>query len=404
MPRKRKPPKNRPDNKHWSYVTGRRGYNRIRVYRDREGAPIRIEWFDNAGRHREVLRTQDGTPVFNEDHAVEYAERAAKAQAKRREAIAARELLGQRPRYTLGQLFEALHRARESSWSEAYQRDQKRYRAFWEGELTKGVSLDRVTPAKVEHLARKAAEANGWSPRTEQSYLRYIVDAFYYASKKLKWIAPEQDLAAVEIPKAKSKGVPYTDDETRKLVPATLKVDLRCAGMAAIAATTGRRLNAIRHRMLTDVARDDLPDRPRMRIVFDPETDKARDQGVSYIEDPNAIAIVEMLMQTPAVQATGLLFPSGDLQRKTPAKRKPIRPEPLIDMLHEAERIAGVKEIKGRAYHGFKRWFATVAEDADAAARQSGTTRATLERIYRGDRPERKGKVSREAGERIWGS
>lgn len=403
MPKKKTPPKNRPDNKWWSYVTGRRGYNRVRVYRDRPDAPIRIEWFDNEGRHREVLRTESGIPIFDEAQAVELAERAAKAQARKRQAKAQEELFGYRKRYTLGQLLEALHNARESKWRPSYKRDQDRFRAFWGGELKKETPLDRITPAKVEHAARVAAQANGWSPRTEQAYLRYIVDAFYFAAKKLKWITNEQDLAAVEMPKPDSKGVPYSDEEARKLVPKTLEVDLRCAAVAGIAATTGRRLNAIRNLSEDCVRRDDLPDRPRLRITFERATDKGKKTSEAYVEDPNVIQLVETLLGTPAVKATGLLFPSGSLMSKK-ADRKPISRERLIRMLHEAEEKAGVPHVKGRAYHGFKRWFATMAEDMDSAARQAGTTLATMQRVYRKDDPQRKGRVSREAGRRIWGS
>lgn len=404
MAKKKEPPKNRPGNKWWSYVTGRRGYNRIRVFRDREGAPIRIEWWDNAGRHREVLRTESGIPIFNAELAIEAAERAARAQAKKREAIAARELLGWKPRYTLAQLLDALHNARESKWRPSYRRDQGRFRAFWLGELGKDTTLDRITPAKVEHVARKAAEANGWSARTEQAYLRYIVDAFYFASKKLKWIAPEQDLAAVEIPKPDNHGVPYTDEEARRLVQASEQVDLRCAGVAAIAATTGRRLNAIRQLRVDQYRREDTPDGPRAVIIFERETDKAKKTSRAYIEDQNVIALIERLLAKPAVKATGLLFPAGDLDSREHAQPMPVSREHLIRLLHEAEKLADVPHIKGRAYHGFKRWFATVVPDPDAGSQQSGTSHGTFMRRYRGERPEEKARASKEAARRIWGT
>jgi hypothetical protein len=93
------------------------------------------------------------------------------------------------------------------------------------------------------------------------------------------------------------------------------------------------------------------------------------------------------LAAQPAVEATGLLFPRGDLgcENPPPRHRRPVRTDRVIAWWHKAERIVGVPSIKGRAFHAIRRVAVTIAgEDIGSlspAAQQSGTDEKTLRDI-----------------------
>lgn len=400
MKRRDEPPPNRRrgerENKLWSYVAGTKRVNRIRVYARSDTPTIWIEWHDDTGRHREPLTTPAGRPITSRALAVKIADRAASAQLTKREASAAHELLGVPKRHTLGELFQRLHDAREKAWSEPYQRDQKRFRKFWLAALGKPTPLARVTPAAAEEKVRAGAEAEGWSARTQRAYLRYLVDAFSYAQRKLKWINEEKNLSAVEMPKGESESKPYSRDEALRLLPATREVDPRCWACAEIAYQTQRRLNAIRSLTVAAYRTEAQKGVAIGVLQFEGKTDKARKTGQAVITG-EAKEAVEYLLEQPAVRASGLLFPAGDLaDAEAPAVR--VSREQLIDWLHEAEKRAGVPLVEGRAYHGLKRRGVADAgraiRDTAVVSKQSGTTKATLDRIYDQDDLEPKAELA----------
>lgn len=158
----------------------------------------------------------------------------------------------------------------------------------------------------------------------------------------------------------------------RKKAP---QVDLRLAVAVEIAWATGRRINAIRT-LSADAYADGW-------VQFPGATDKARRSGKAYLTDSARIA-VEMLLQTPAVQASGLMFPAGDLGEPNP-KRSAVSDVALTRWLHKAEVLAEVEKIEGRAFHAIKRRFATATEASTAASKQSGTRKDTLQSKYEQD-------------------
>jgi integrase len=201
----------------------------------------------------------------------------------------------------------------------------------------------------------------------------------------LKWITEKENLSAVGMPKVRGESKAYDVEEIQNILGACAAVDLRVAAAAEIAWATGRRINAIR--TLKAGAYSDG------WIQFPGATDKARRSGRAFLTESAQLA-VELLLQTPAVRASGLLFPAGDLQDGS-RKRQPISDEGLRKMLHRAEKKAGVASVKGRAWHGLKRRFATVTEASSAAAKQSGTDKRTLERHYEQDDPAPKQELAR---------
>lgn len=377
------PPKNRPGNKLWSHVVGEKGVNRIRVYEIYEGSPIHVEWWDDAGRNKASFKKITGRTIRDKELAVRLAEKMAEGQAKARHAEVAERFLGVPRRRTLKELLDALHEAKWDGWKTSYRRDVIRFRKRWLQWLGEDTALQDITDALVERKVRTAAKREGWSPTTQLRHLRYIVDAFGWAVRR-KWLEPKHALTAVEMPKVRSESKPYTSEEWTKLREECRNVDLRLWAIVEIAYATVSRLGAIRPLRVEDYSVEVHNGREVGVIQFGGETDKARRTGRVPIVG-RAREAVELLLQMPAVQATGLLFPQGDLHDDTP-DRGPMHGRYLTTLLHEAEKRAGVKEVKGRAFHGIKRRAVTdwgrKTRDMALVSKVSRTNRPTLEGTY----------------------
>jgi integrase len=369
----------------WSYTAGEKGINRIRVYERREAGPIYVEWYDREGRHQQSLRTATNTPVFDKPLAKKLADAMAAAQRKKREGQLGATLLGLPEPHTLGELFSTYHNA-HPQWSEKHRREQENNRRFWLLWLGKDTLLTAVTPATAAAAMRRAilaANQEGIGERTQQKRIRYLKDSFIYAQVKEKWIGEKDNLAGLDVPEPDSVSRPYSKAEVAALLPATERVDIRCAAMAYLAWSTGRRANAIRQLSASAYQADG----EFGMLRFPGATDKARRAGVVYITG-KAKRIVEELLSQPAVKVSGWMFPSGDLDQDDPDRipDQPVSDQWLRDKLREAEALAGIENVPGRAYHGVKRRFATaVAPHRAAGSKMSGTSEETLRDVYEQD-------------------
>lgn len=370
--------------KYWSHITGRRGLNRVRVFIDRPGDPIEVEWFPGGRRRRRVLRSPSGVPIYDKNLAKQLARELADSLLSKSQEAALEELLGYET-HTLEELLTTLHA--RSEWRPAYAKQQRVRQRFWLQAIGGKTLLTRISPALVEEKVAQAAKRKGWGAATQAGYLRYLVDAFSFAQHKLKWITEKNNLSAVRFPRPDSKGEPYTLEEARKLLPACRKVDPRCWAAAEIAYCTGRRINAIRHLRVENYRREEG------LVEFPAQHDKTRKTRFSALS-PEAIEAVEHLLTYPAVRATGMLFVSGPLHLESPLhrgrRRKPADHHRLLEWLRKAERLAGVVEIRGRGYHGFKRLVATVVDDLEALSDQTATTPEVLRGRYRKEHVPRK--------------
>lgn len=369
-------------NRLWSYSPPHavRGLNAVRVYERKPNGSIYVEWYDRDGRHQVALRTIAGGPVTDKKLAMRIADEMATAQAKVRNAEYGHELLGlPRPR-TLRELFTAYEKA-HPKWSTKHLKDQRLNQRFWEDRLGKDTLLTDVTPAKAAAVIRREMEVNDqFGERVQQKRVRYLKDAYTYARDHEKWITHQHDLAALEVPKVRGNSKPYTLAEVMRLLPATEKVDLRLAALSRIAFTTGRREAAIRTLPATAYSVEKIEGKSYGVLQFPADTDKARKSGKVVITGRTR-ELVEELLDTRAVRTSGWLFPSGDLDRDATTY---ISDQWMRDKLKEAEVLAKVENIPGRAFHALKRRFATQARkyDADAASKMSGTTSDTLEWYY----------------------
>ena len=349
----------------WRYSTGTKGVNRVTVYERRDREILYIEYKDGYSRRvQRAVETEIGKPLPNTEEGRRLAVLVAEAVSKDREQALYRETAeayGARPMRTVAELLDKLHADRESGWSETYQRDQKRFREFWKARLG-SLTLIRTNAALVNDVAARQAKAKKWAPRTHGSYLRYLIDAFSYAERKLKWIEARDNLSAVDIPSPQSTSEAYTLAEVRVLLPALEGIDRRAGWIGHVAWQTGRRLTSIRTLRKRDVLSAD----GRAVLRFRAERDKARKPGEAVVVG-RAAELTAKLMAGSGSYVLG---------------RKPPTLDQCQAWIEAAETSADVKHVNRRAWHGLKRAFATLASDLRLASKQSGTHRATLERVY----------------------
>ena len=385
----------------WRRTFGRKGYSLVTVYERAFNGPVQVMWWDRDGQHRETMTNLDGVPVYDQERAAEAAQKLSEGIGRKREKKqrTLRELAGVPERHTVGGLFATYHNDREGEWRKTTLRGNRRYRRFWETALGKQTDIREVHPATIRRIIAREAETRGWSLKTQNHYRDHVVEAWEYAKVFLKWITASDDLKAVRRHQiyVDNEDIAYEPAESQAISSVSEDVDLRCAVMVDMSLIGSRRINSIRNLRLdchrTETRIVVLPGGTSTAeefgvITFPAATEKAKQKGASYFHG-RAKQRIERLVAKPAVQASGVLFPKGDLESRTPPKGL-LGEDQLRDMLREVEKLAGVGYVKGRSYHGFNRAFGTMQDDVVAASAQSGKRKETIENIYAGARPELK--------------
>lgn len=346
----------------WRHIEGRRGVSRVRVYERTAGGPLHVEWYRDGQRFQRSLKTVTGDVIIDRRQAVAIAQRMAAALERGHNQRTAERNFGFSTNRTLGQLLTRLHEDKGPQWSDGYVRDQDRYRDFWVEKVGGGTQLTAVNAAMVESVARRESSARSWSDRTHGAYLRYLVDAFYYAERKLKWIEQRHNLSAVAIPSPNSKGRAYSKEEIRRLLPALESLGTVPGWAGHMAWQTGRRRNAIFTLPKSAVAME----ADRAVVRWPEETDKAGKEGVSVVVG-RAYNLLKALMDGEGPFVVG---------------KEPPSEEQRGDWMNEAERVAGVQHVRGRSWHGIKRRWANRTDGMKGRSAQAGTREDTLQRVY----------------------
>lgn len=341
-------------NKYWSFSCGKRGVNRVRVYERSVSPVLYIEWHWRGKRRQESLKTKTGHPVTDKRLAREIAIQAARDLKREHHRAARARMLGTGEERTVGALLERLHSARQ--WKD--ESGQARFRRFWVEELGAETPLTDVTPAMIE-----AAGKATWSAKTLRHYRSYIVGAYTFAETKLKWIGPEDNLSAVDLPSAKGKASAYALAEIRRLLPALESVDTRAGWIGHVCWQTGRRLSAVRKVLKSHVTLSD----GHALIHFPAETDKAGKASDVPVVD-RALELTRILMDRPGKYVLGTKPPRKELCLK--------------GWLPKAEAAAGIDHVTGRGFHAIKRRYATETRGLVGREKQAGTLATTLDSKY----------------------
>lgn len=260
----------------WRYAVGQKGFNRVTVFERQAGGPIHVEWFTPA-RHQKSLKSLQGVPVYDRELAIKIAHRMSEEQRRKREAQTASYLFGVPEPHSIGELLKEYHRAQEPRWSQNHKRVQRALRDWWLNRLGEARPLSRIGAIDVQDHVHQEAMRQEWSARTRAKYLKYMVGAFYFAQKKLKWIGEQQNLSAVEVPAGESVSRSYALADVVAIAERAAEIDLRLAGAVEIAWSTGRRINAIRT-LKAEAYTDGW-------LQFPGATDKARRSGRAYLTD-----------------------------------------------------------------------------------------------------------------------
>lgn len=376
--------------KTWSWSTGQPGVNRVRIYERTPDGPLQIAWYPEPGQpERKSLKSLVGHHVYDRSEAKTIATNvSAKLRQQHHQPGPSqlRRVLGLTRRHTLEEAWDKYIDVRRSTWSDTYHTDQKRYRRFWLGALGEDIHLTGITPALVEQAINETAEERDWSNNTARHYLVALKSTLNYAARNLRWIPPSQ-LPTITFPDTNPKSRAYEPRNLLAVMEAALEYDLRLGVMAEVGYATLRRLGAIRTLQLEHLSSRDILDDTVPVIRFPEETDKRGRRGEAVLPGSTS-RLVKKLVQKPAVQATGYLFVRGDLDDPDPPerKRKPLHDKTVNEWWHRAEEAAGVKWVKGRAFHGIKRTVTTISSYVSgglaAASQQSGTDAETLRKVY----------------------
>lgn len=348
----------------WSHITGKKGTSRVRVYERYADSPLHVEWYLGGQRYQRSLKTETGETIRDKRDAMRIAEAMADALEKNYRSSVRQKLWGVAPGKTVGQLLGAMHKARGPRWSESHRKGQDRFRKFWADKLGADTPLTQVTEPMIESALGEALSDR--RPGTRNRYRRYIVDAFTYAQKKLKWIEERHNLSSVDFEDPQSKGRAYTEEEVGRLLKAFAQIDPVAEWIAHTLWQTGRRLTAARTLPKSAVTVEER----RTVVRWPAETDKAGKEGASVLKR-RAHELSAILMERPGKYMAGTKPASMDVWQKR--------------WLPEAERIAGIEHIKGRGIHGAKRRFAGTSKGLKGRDRQSGTLERTLTGIYEPD-------------------
>ena len=316
---------------------------------------------------------------------------------------------------TVGELF-----SRWYSMQEANLKKKSIARRHWEEAFDSETVVAGLRPADVNETIKLVAKKKEWSVKTIANYASILVMAFTYARDQLQWKGPAPDL--IKVPKVKipdTGALTYEESEYQDLLDVVLRVITRmkteqldrierrnvdtcllAGGALSICGTIARRVEQVISTEVGSVERRKLVVEDNeinvLEFRFPLTSEKAErfqdaDFTVAWISDlehPKEYMILTALLDTKAVQESGLLFPSlpriRSLDDSLPSAS--IAQNTIRRYLRQVETEAGVPSIKNRGFHGLKRLAATrckTEEELELVALVSNTSMTMLERYHK---------------------
>lgn len=380
----------------WSHSTGTAKHNRVRVYERTPGGPIWIEYRVAGRLVRRSLSTLTAAPVLDRTVARAVAEKVA---AHLRVAETEEQLLttmGVPKDRTLAALLDAFHKG-NPQWEGRHLTDCLRWRRRYMDALGADRRIHTITASDVQRAVTETVGSLSASQRAKM--LKYLRKAFKFAIHTLRWLPITHELTGLTIPaQSPNRGKAFSDDELDAIARELPGIDLRAAFIQAVQESTGQRTKPLRLLRVRDCRRVTLQDQLGGVVttwqitLIATHTKDRRENALALTERP--AQLLDRLMETPAVRATGLVCPGGNLadaqptvrHRRKVIPRRAIDHGKLVEFWREAERRAGVESIPSRAFHGVKRTVTTRATSAGVPlgilSATSGTTVQTLSKDY----------------------
>lgn len=380
----------------WSHSAGTAKVNRVRVYERTPGGPLWIEYRVSGRLKRQSLSALTASPVLDRSVARAVAERVAANLLVAETEDQLFTSMGVPKIRTLSALLEELHKA-HPQWQGRHLTDCRRWRRRYLDALGDDRRIHTITASDVQ---RAVTETVGSLSASQQAkMLKYMRQAFTLAVRTLRWLPVTHELTGLKIPaQTPSRGQAFSDDELDAIARELPGIDLRAAFIQAVQESTGQRTQPLRLLRVRDCRRVTLRERAggvvdTWQITLIATHTKDRKENWLVLTERPA-QLLDRLMETPAVKATGLVCPGGTLANGQPTVRHRGRVIPrraidhshLLEFWREAERRAGVESIPGRAFHGVKRTVTTRATSTGVPlgilSATSGTTMQTLSKEY----------------------
>jgi integrase len=342
----------RPKSKPWSYVAGKKGRNRVRVY-ERSEHGLWIDYRDATGKR---VRQSLGRGGDERDWAEAEADRIA-AQFRRE---GARDQRG----VTLRTLFDKYERDKPEKGASKNAHDQRARKLFlacWGGD-TPVADLDRrdwdrfIEQRRSGALTPKGSSrpADGVGSRAIQYDLRYVLAVLRWGEcvrERGRPLVDRNPFRGFPVPSEPSPRRPIvTEAEFRKLVKVAPRVGTPCRLFLLVVDETGHRGSSVAQLRWSDV---DLVSRS---VVWRAESDKTRFRHTTPLSS-EVVAELKKAQRASGAIGDAWIFPSPT------NVTQPVSRHLLRDWWDRLEELAKLEPVKGRGWHSLRRKFATDHED-----------------------------------------
>lgn len=333
----------------WSYITGEKGRNRVRVFQHRSGN-LMVEYRDRGKRRRKSLRHCDRAK--------------AKMQADKLAADFAQLTKPELPDPTIAELFDIYVAEVTPGKGESQQRHDRRTREIF----TRFFEPDRRASTLSRRdwdrfiLARRAGGLEMGTGRSKPVGDRTIERDLRGLSAVLNWAADSKDrngnpllqrnpLKGLKPPKEESPDRPtMTQERYERMLDGTSKVDWRFGVALVLCHETGHRIGAVRQLQWDDI---DLEGR---RIRWRKDSDKMGREHWTIMTAAAHEAFRRARLHSGAADGWVLPGPTDP--------SKPARKEYMDGLWSKAEQAVGLEPVKRMKWHSLRRKFATDLKSA----------------------------------------
>jgi len=347
----------------WSWTTGERGSNRVRVFTHPKSGRLYLEWYEPAARGD---RPRARTEALGHDNR-DLAKRAAEAKATAlRHGIAAPAT--RRPVLLLGALFDTFEQARKDvgRWRPIHHRARQRFVA-WFGEQRAVHTLDEHEIERYAYARRHGRIVLAGRPLPAVR-TRVIEEELVTLRTVLRWALRRRTedgsplLAAMpighwSIPREENpRRVQLPADEYTAMRDAAMAIDLRFWLALVLCHATGHRINSVRQLRWPDV------DLEASALTWQGESQK---NGMTHQTPltPEAVNALRTFLEVERMKGApcdGFLFPS-------PNPAAPLARTMFYKWWPQVRAAAKLPPRPGAGFHCFRRAFASDLSTAPLA-------------------------------------
>jgi len=335
--------------KGWSYSTGERGRNRVRVF-EHDSGTLMLEFRDEGRRTRISLGHRDR----------DRAKRAADEAAAKLTTADLRPEEAERQEVTLQTLFDIYGREVTPTKGERSQRyDRVASKMF-----VRYLGADRVVATlslrewdrfiKDRRAGRIGPGEAPWQPvrdRTVERDLRFLMAVFNWATMagdgRAGVLLERNPFKGYKAPKEKNpRRVSISNDEYRAMLSVSERIDWRFHVALRLAHETGHRIGAVRQLRWADI------DLENDMIRWRGETEKTGYEHVTPMTREARDALEWARSKNPGIGEAPVLPAPQDASQ-------PVSKDLTRDWWSRAERRAGLDAKRGRGWHSLRRKFAS---------------------------------------------